>query len=244
MPVPSYSKEDRYLRRLAIAAGVGALALVVATLLGPSPETVQRWILDRHIGAEGPTEILPNLDVIPDDMSVSQQRLEHMSSATEGLQVEEERAKPVPDAEKKVPQSAENIGQTGHAPLKLLSSERYSTSESFEESQEMHAPTQTSEDFVLEHYVEPRYPESASASAQARIVEVQVGMYVDPTGAIVESYIVSSDGGKLFDDAVLSAVRLWRYRPIVENPEGFWSQIAYRFGMDDLTPSVEMQSND
>jgi len=168
MPHPSYSRGDPYLKRFSAALGIAALVVVVGTLLGPSTETVERWILDRHIGAEGPTEILPNLDIIPDDMPVNQQRLEHMSSATEGMRVEEELSKPVEDAEQKRPQTAEEIGRQGFAPLSLLDSQRPSNSVSPESREQMHAPTQTSEDFVLERFVEPRYPEGASASARSK----------------------------------------------------------------------------
>jgi TonB family protein len=241
MPPPSYSKGDPYLKRLGIAAGVAAVVLLVGSLLGPSPETVERWILDRHIGIEGPMQILPNLDIVPDEMPVTQKLMEHMSSATRGLQVEEELTKPISDAEKKVPKTAEEIGRDGYAPLRLLQSKVFSPSETDEQRPELHAPSQTSEDFVLERYVEPRYPQSASASARARTVQVRAGIFVDSTGTVIESYIVSSDGGRAFDDEVLQAVQLWRYRPIMAHPQGFWSEIAYRFGVEALTPRVELQ---
>jgi TonB family protein len=242
MPPPSYSKDDPYLKRLGIAAGVAAVVLLLGSLLGPSPETVERWILDRHIGVEGPTQILPNLDIVPDEMPVKQQLMEHMSSATQGLQVEEELTKPIPNAEKKVPRTAEEIGRDGYAPLRLLQSKVYSPSETDEQRPEMHARSQTSEDFVLEHYVEPRYPSDASPSARARTVQVRAGIYVDSTGTVIESYIVASDGGRPFDEEVLQAVRLWKYRPIVAHPQGFWSEIAYRFGVEAFVPRVELES--
>lgn len=242
MPHPSYSRNDPYLKRLGVAAGVGFVAVVVGTLLGPSTETVQRWILDEHIGAEGPTEILPKIDIIPDEAEVKQDPLEHMSSATQGLQVEEELSKPIPDAEKSRPESAEQVGRSGYAPLNLLDSTRPSPTPASETRPELHTRSLTSDDFVLEFYVEPSYPEGAGGSARTRIIVVEAGLYIEPSGLVSHAVIHASNGGRLFDEAVLDAIRQWRFRPIVDEPESFWSHVTFRFNLDEMTPRVEMES--
>lgn len=233
------NEPDRYLQRVALAGAIAVGAIVVASLLGPSEETVKDWLLDRHIGVEGPTVILPELDIVPDDQPRQQDPLEHMSSATEGVELSEERPTPVEDSPTLVAPSKTDIGRQGPSRRNLPDDAIVAPDPNPERSEEQHTRSQTSEDFVLEHMVRPIYPEHAGLTTRNRTVTVSVDIWVDPTGRITDALIAKSDGGRAFADAVLAAIRQWRFRPLRANAAWMSSRVTFRFDLERDTIHIE-----
>jgi TonB family protein len=101
----------------------------------------------------------------------------------------------------------------------------------FEGQVELNRPGQTSPDFVLLEFVRPIYPAGVPQVLRTRRIVVHVAMYVDLEGAVADAYVISSEGGALFDDAVLVAVRQWKYRPlqVAGEPQPFWDQVKVTF---------------
>jgi TonB family protein len=98
---------------------------------------------------------------------------------------------------------------------------------------QMSRPAQRSLQFVLLHSVSPEYPDGVSPGLRRREVVVRVNLFVDEQGRVAHAYVDRNNGGPLFEDAVLVAVRQWIYRPleIDGKPQGFWDHIYFVFNM-------------
>jgi len=95
---------------------------------------------------------------------------------------------------------------------------------------EMSLPMQTNQDFFIVHLERPNYPLSASESERRTpVIVVQVGIFVDPQGNVAEAMILASGGSRIFDDAVLAAVRKWKFGWLVEPGAGRWLQFPFNF---------------
>lgn len=240
MPLGRPSEPDRYLRRIAVAGGLGLLLLLLIPLLGPSPERIHEILLG-HVGVEGPTLILDKIEVLPEDDLRTIDPKEALPGATEGLSLPPELSKPVEDSDLLTERKDPDPGKTApeHWTRRILPD----VGQDAERSQpERRAATQRTLDFVLERFVEPAYPDDAGDRARQRVVLVKVGMWVNAQGQVEHAYIIESDGGELFNDAVLAAVRQWRYRPVVREraPEGFWDQQLFRFVVTKEGVKAEM----
>lgn len=98
---------------------------------------------------------------------------------------------------------------------------------------EMIAPAQFSPCFVLKALVRPDYPADAPVAArQLTTVTVEAAFFVDPQGVVSASYILRSEGGPPFDQAVLDAVNQWRFEPVTDpscEKLGFWVRLPVVF---------------
>ncbi len=221
------SNEDPYLKRLATAAAVVTLGLIVASFFGPSADQIDRWI--KHTGAEGDLVLLDYVDIVPDIDPVVQEQKESSSSAMVGLEVEPLDLTPTESPEV-LPITTES--GTSNATTELaddILKETGNDTEPVPQAEQHRA--QQSLDFVLLKFVSPDYPAQASATTRAREVWVIVAMYVDASGKVADAYTTRNDGGPAFSRAVLSAVKQWEYEPLVINGEarGFWDEIHWRF---------------
>ncbi len=84
-------------------------------------------------------------------------------------------------------------------------------------------------DFKRIRFVPPTYPQQALARRQEG--EVRVRITVDMTGRVAEAVVESATPPGVFDQAALSAVRKWRYEPIVKGGQPIEGSIvtAIRF---------------
>ena len=84
----------------------------------------------------------------------------------------------------------------------------------------------------LVHRVEPIYPDMA-VSARLRGVVILEAM-VDRDGRVAEVKVLRA-ANRLLDDAAITAVRQWRYRPLVLNglPEQFVLTVVLTFNLQD-----------
>jgi TonB family protein len=98
---------------------------------------------------------------------------------------------------------------------------------------EMIAPAQFSPCFVLKALVRPDYPADAPVAARRlATVTVEAAFFVDPQGVVSASYILRSEGGLAFEQAVLDAVNQWRFEPVTDpscEKLGFWVRLPVVF---------------
>ena len=98
---------------------------------------------------------------------------------------------------------------------------------------EFSLPQQTNPDFVLIRMIRPQYPANASeAQRRMPVINVEAAIYIEVTGQVTASMILSSNGGPVFDEVVLQAVNQWLYRPIIKNgqpPQARWQTLTWRF---------------
>jgi TonB family protein len=90
-------------------------------------------------------------------------------------------------------------------------------------------PQASPADFKRTRFVPPTYPQQALARRQEG--EVRVRITVDTTGRVAEAVVESATPPGVFDQAALSAVRKWRYEPIVKGGQPIGGSIvtAIRF---------------
>jgi TonB family protein len=98
---------------------------------------------------------------------------------------------------------------------------------------EMHAPAQVNPCYVLEEVVQPQYPAGVDETVlRLPQIKVEAAFFVSTSGAVTASYILESEGGALFDQAVLDAVNAWRFTPSTDPacpPLGFWVRLPVVF---------------
>ncbi len=212
-------------RRLLGAAAVALALLALLVWLGPDQESVRRRF--EFTGAEGPLRIMPELSI--EEGHDARRQLPRYY-----------RQNPPPPSYEVEPEPLEKEAEI-HVPIRR--EEPVRESETVDPTQdpdldevslvEMNLPRMTNPDFVLEHWVLPRYP--AGATEQQRrlpVITVEAALYVDEEGQVTATMIVSSEGGPVFDEVVLRAIRQWRFRvvaPTGRAEQGFWYRVPFRF---------------
>jgi TonB family protein len=224
--MPQARHEDRYLRRLAILAGVAFMAFVLIALLGPETDPTKPWY--AHTGTRGEIQIIDALSISRESDPVDLEALPELEDATRGVDpilteeiVQEDPLEPLPkeqeegnygDAVQEVDRrEAERI--VGNNPV------------------ELRGRSQQSLAFVLLHVVNPEYPVGQPAATRERQVVVATHLYVDERGHVAHAYVSRNDGGPDFETAALEAVRQWVYEPVLVDgvPIGFWDTIYFVF---------------
>jgi protein TonB len=72
----------------------------------------------------------------------------------------------------------------------------------------------------------PRYPVEAQLRHEHGIVTVLI--HVGPDGQPVGVDVIESSGWRILDDAVLAAVRRWRFQPAIQGGQPVMSQLRFR----------------
>lgn len=209
------------------------MGIVAVVLLGPEGNPEGEWYERAHTGTRGPTLLLENIEIVTDrpEDAHTQEESHQMAHTTQGVDpriaeriLQEETLEPRP-LEKP---TGRPVPHPRDAPLE---NEGRSRQEGPREQVSMSRPAQQSAQFVLLHSVQPRYPEKATPLQRQRLIVVAVQMYVNEKGEVAHALISRNEGGPHFAEAVLRAVRQWRYEPLVIDgrPEAFWDQIRFVF---------------
>ncbi len=231
-----------YSQRLMAAVAAVVLGLILVVLFGPQGDPEGEWY--RRTGIEGPLEILDNIEVIPDTPidEVSQEEFRQLAATTQGVdpQLTERILAENPDPRPLDQETGRGIPQDSRI-------NRDGTSHSRQDDPQAQVrrsrAAQQSMQFVLLQSVNPTYPLQASASLRQRRIVVSVAMYVDESGHVAEAYLRGNNGGNLFAEAVLEAVRKWVYKPLLIDgmPSGFWDQINFVFTTGPPSPTASDQ---
>ena len=229
------------MRRLAVATGAAVGVGVLLVLLGPDANPDDEWYV--HTGVEGEVRVLDAIEIVPDEDPVTLREARRMAGATRGVRSPITEKVLNPDNPEAVspekPRGRESA--TPDVMRRVDPEARIALQE--DEYVETNRPSQHSEDFVVLHSVEPRYPPDAPPALRTRDVVVRVNMYVDETGHVSHAYVDRNEGGPRFEAAVIEAVTQWIYRPFEHEggPSGFWDTIYFVFRVG---PGAEIRPNE
>jgi TonB family protein len=219
-----------YTKRILAAVGTAVLVVVLVVIFGPRGNPDGEWF--QRTGVAGPMVIVDNIEVVPDAPidELSQEEQRQLAATTQGVQpvltdrILAENPQPLPLEQEtgRFDPNDTRVDRDGSGSSRLddpLSRVRRSRS------------VQQSMQFILLESVNPKYPVEAGSALRQREVVVLVAMYVDESGHVEDAYIQNNNGGSLFAESVLTAVRKWVYKPLVINgePSDFWDQIRFIF---------------
>ncbi len=215
---------------------LGAVALAVAALaafviFGPTEKDIKERF--EYYGVRDEMRIMSEIS-IDDGRDNLHQIPQSLRVPPPPAMLEIEEDKPDPKGSEVMPEENEAdpnmIDVNTRNPLE--------NSEFSEEYQvEMALPMQANRDFFIVHLVRPDYPLSASeAERRTPVIVVKVGVFVNAAGDVSEAMILSSNGSRVFDDAVLVAVREWKFSWLVEPGAGRWLQFPVNFKSPYFTP--------
>lgn len=231
---------------LALALSAALHVVVVVAALRPWGESALTGrtrivFVEGHTGTYGPLRLMGDLNLSGGSDPVSQPALPPTAPKPQPKAVRVVRAAGA--AEGGAPQDPDTPGEIVPTAMEAQAEGSSTAREvaaadaralpgpQFDGQVELNRPGQTSPDFVLLEFVRPLYPAGVPPVLRTRRIVVHVAMYVDLDGTVADAYVVSSEGGALFDDAVLVAVRQWKYRPlqVAGNVQPFWDQVKVTF---------------
>jgi TonB family protein len=208
-------KQRAYRKRVLVAVPIGA---ILVSLLFFWSDVVPYREIEKRIGWEGETRLLPNITIVPDEAPFEdmreQSRLRTMASLD--LDIIDETG-PAEGPKKEIPITKPeeeispelDIAEIRHHPV--------------------HTDVPYSEDYVILHMVQPEYP---PAELLAGIEgEVTVEILVSEDGDVENAWVLASNGPRTFEIAALQAVRQFRFKPPIENgePIQMWIRFKVRF---------------
>jgi TonB family protein len=209
--------------RFVIATLVALLSLVVIALFGPDRDAVKQKF--EIYGAEGPLEIMPQISIDAGSDAVHQIPEPFRQLAPPPLvQVE-----PVePEAVPELP-----IAPELDEPVAVEATDQPDVAyEAAVAQAELTLPRQSNPDFIILKMVRPLYPLDATETERRRaFVRVDVAIFVDDAGRVTAAMITASEGGKVFDEAVLTAMNQWEFAWQNESAPtaGRWIEMTWRF---------------
>jgi hypothetical protein len=220
------------LRRLAGAAAVAVVILVVLALLGPDKETVERKF--EFYGAPGELRIMPDISIV-EGRDARQQIPQSLQQPPPPAEVVVDEEPDDPDALETVarPREAEPIDV---APVPDPSNE----SEDTFDLVEMATPMQSNPDYFIIRMLNPAYPLDASDS-ERRIPRVFVAAeaFVGPDGLVTDVVIRATNGGPAYSRAVIAAFKQWQFGWRVDPGLGRWMTRTWYFRSPYFTPEAQ-----
>ena len=229
-PIQAEYRADGWKRLL--AAGVLALAGLGAFIIfGPKEEEIKRRF--EYYGVEGEIQIMNEISIDDGHDNIAQlPKSLRVPPPPAKLEIEED--KPDPEGTEVMPEERDadpnKIDVNTKNPLPdSEASENYQV--------EMSLPMQASRDVFLLSGTRPEYPLQASeAERRTPIIVVEVAVFVDPKGIVTHWLIEGSTGGKIFEDAVIAAVREWIWGWRVPPGAGRWLTFSFNFKSPYFTP--------
>lgn len=210
-------------RRRLTAAGLAVAALLLLAWLGPRESAVVRKL--TYYGAPGELKIMPEVSI--DDGADQAHRLPRSLQAPPPAPLEV-----VPERTRDRAPETVPVPATGTDRLQPVVADPADAivDALFDESVQLLLPQQTSRDWYILHLVRPEYPVLASEQDRRRpVINVVVWIFVDPQGNVTAAQLVSNDGGDVFAQAVLEAVRQWKLGWRVDPLKGRQLVLPWRF---------------
>ncbi len=219
MPANFWERDAAYRKRIGL---IVPIVLAAYTVLFLATDRIRYEDIPRFIGWRGELEILPEITVIPDVVSVAEEAAPPqnvpretvaLNLTTRGDVVEApvaattESPPPVPVVEPGL----------GHAPVRVM------------ERSAKPRDTSYSDEFMLLRQVNPIYPLHERAEGIEGMVTVE--MKVDELGLVSEANVLSIIGPDSFGDAALDAVRQFLFVPPTINgqPTTIWVRLRFKF---------------
>jgi TonB family protein len=208
-------KQQAYRKRVLIAAPI---ATIIVALIFFASDVVPLEELDRRVGWEGETRLLPHVTILPDDelqeMIAEETRLRTMASMD--LDVIDETG-PAEGAKKA--QKTEEPDEIETPKLDL------SVARTFP----VHTDVPYSEDYVILQMVQPHYPPEEQLDGVEG--EVTLEVLVNEDGLVENAWVLAALGPKSFQVSALEAVRQFRFKPPIRNgqPTQMWIRFQVKF---------------
>lgn len=210
-------KQQAYRKRVLIATPIGAFFVL---LLFFTSDIVPYDELEKRIGWEGETKLLPNITIVPDYMTYEELREESRLQLMTSMDLDILDSKgPAEGARRETPVTKPKEVETPE--LELSEVRHYP----------IHTDVPYSQDYVILHMVQPEYPPRELLAEIEGDVTVEI--LVNEEGTVENAWILSSHGPKAFETASLMAVKQFRFKPPVENgvPTQMWIRFQVRFRM-------------
>ena len=220
------TRTDAAYRRNLAAAILASLTLHGALFL--SIPTKGGWARRSasHIGFEGPTEILPEINPL---QAITEEQERTAAARTLAGAVVDARIEilPDPDAAGPAPPAVSPglRGRDAEAVPVLELTESWNLRNAGE-------PTSRSNEFIIESMVRPEYPSIAIELGIEALVRVEA--QIDRQGRVVSARVLNADVDELFVDGTLQAMRRWRFRPyrIDGRPVEFTVLVPFRYRLE------------
>jgi TonB family protein len=217
--------KERAWVRFAGAVAVAVVALAVLILLGPERDEIRRRF--EVYGAEGEIHLMPEISIEKGQDVLHQLPASLSEPPPPNYEIEPD--EPDAQAEKEVPLFREESPEV----TETESVTEVVDADAGERDQvELTLPQQTSRDFRILELVRPLYPAAASAAQRAvPVIRVDAAIFVGTDGTVQAAMVTGGDGAPVFDEAVLAAVRQWRFQWLTDPPPqtGRWIEMTWRF---------------
>lgn len=208
-------KQHSYRRRILIATPIGAMLVLLLFL---TSDIVPYREIQKRIGWEGETTLLPNITIVPEQMTYEEMREEsrQRTMASLDLEILDEKG-PAEGSQRQTPTREPEKVETPD--LELADIRHYP----------VHTEVPYSEEYVILHMVQPEYPPRELIDGVEGDVTVEI--LVNEQGYVENAWILSAIGPKSFEDASLYAVRQFRFKPPIEDgaPIQMWIRFQVRF---------------
>ncbi len=218
-PSPRGFDHSRAYRRRVLAA-VPLAALVVGVLvLVFGRVTMEKF--ERVVGARGELHVLPDITIVPDDDLRTVPRRERDLETVSSLDID--LPEDGPEQRKFSPVRAPRAVEKDRLELPEFDDQPVRT-------EPRRSRTTTSDEFVLVHMVEPKYPRRELEAGVEGSVLVEV--LVEPDGHVSRARALSRVGPESFETASLEAVRQFVFAPPPSRdgpPKATWVSFMIKF---------------
>ena len=223
--VESAQREAAWRRNLGAAVIVSA-AIHAGIILSLRVEGGWENWSAHHIGFEGPTEILPEIN--PPDYPIEEQERLAAQRTLAGAIVDSRIAVVPEPGEAPV---AVQVRPTGRRGRDRVQTPVIELTENFDLRSASEATSRSSE-FVIERMVRPEYPRSAIQREAEGIIRVQA--QVDPEGRVLSVVILTTNADPDLVESTRSAMTRWKFRPYLVDgrPVEFSVLVPFRFRLE------------
>ncbi len=218
MPATFWQRDAAYRRRINI---IVPFVLAAYAVLFLTTAEYRYEDIPRYIGWRGEIEVLPEITVVPEVLSVVAEPAPNQTNPKETMALDLTSKGDVRDdrTETKEPEEFQpHIPDPGHADAQIRSLDRPGHRE----------PTYTN-DFVLLRAVTPVYPPFEKAEGIEGMVTVE--MLVDENGRVAEANVLSTMGPDSFAESAIDAVRQFLFEPPLAGgqPTTIWVRLRIKF---------------
>ena len=208
-------REQAYRRRVLI---ISPIAAFLVSLLFITSDVVPYEDITKNFGWRGPTQVVLELTIIPDETDREIMRETVMQTlAALNVDIIDE----IADTEG---------GEKQQEPVEEPDEEEQPELDEFEiRNYESHTAVPYSEEYVILHLVQPEYPPRELIDGIEGSVTIEI--LVNAEGRVEDAWVLAAYGPKTFEEASLAAVRQFIFRPPERNgkPMPMWIRFDIRF---------------
>jgi hypothetical protein len=211
-------------KRLLGAVLVTLIVLAVLILLGPDQQSIQKRF--EYYGAPGELRIMPEIS-IDQGQDRTQQLPQSLRTPPPPARLEIEKEDPDPTGTEPAPLDQVDANLNGEFVADLPAEE---AEDAEEHRVELSMPLQSNPDWYILEQVWPVYPLGATESERRiPVIFVKVGIFVGPSGDVLEKMVLATNGSQVYVDEVLAGVAEWKFGWRVNPGVGRWIEMTWNF---------------